>query len=56
MFGEGCGMRKVQKKPVAWEKSTEYREAVLLKVLRAMKSYGYQDWMRAELGRLGISL
>jgi len=45
-----------RKKPIEWEKSTEYREAILLKVLRAMKSYGYQDWMKAELSRLGISL
>lgn len=43
-------------KPIEWEKSAEYREAILLKVLRAMKRYGYQDWMRVELDRLGMSL
>lgn len=39
-----------------WTKSPEYREAVMLKVLRAMKSYGYKEWMTDELKTLGLSL
>lgn len=43
-------------KKISWEKTPAYREAVLLKVLRAMKSYGYSKWMEDELKLLGISL
>jgi len=48
-----------KKKPIKqedWEKSPLYREAVLLKVLRAMKSYGYSEWMKNDLAKLGLSL
>lgn len=49
---------KSQRKQVVteWEKTPEYREAVMLKVIRAMKNYGYSDWMRSELKSLGISI
>lgn len=43
-------------KQVDWEQSAQYREAVLLKVLRAMKSFGYSPWMRMELKKLDIDL
>lgn len=52
-------MKAEKKKPIQqhqWEKTPEYREAILLKVIRAMKHYGYQDWMTAELKKLGLSI
>ena len=48
------GKRGVRK--IDWNKSPEYREAVLLKILRAMKSYGFEEWMREELKGLGLSI
>jgi hypothetical protein len=39
-----------------FENSPMYREAVLLKILRAMKNYGFQEWMRRDLKNLGISI
>lgn len=39
-----------------WEKTDEYKIAVLLKVVRAMKAYGYSGWMSAELKKIGVSL
>lgn len=52
-------MNKQSKKncrKVDWEKTPQYREAILLKVLRAMKSYGYQEWMSVELKNIGMSI
>ena len=43
-------------KQVDWEQSAQYREAVLLKIIRAMKNYGYSPWMTMELKKLDISL
>ena len=45
-----------RKGQVAWEKTPEYREAVLLKVLRSMKSFGYEPWMTDALKPLGLSI
>jgi len=39
-----------------FENSPMYREAVLLKILRAMKNYGFQEWMRKDLKNLGLSI
>lgn len=39
-----------------FENSPLYREAVLLKIIRAMKNYGFQEWMRKDLKNLGISI
>jgi hypothetical protein len=51
-----AGKKKVNCSAVDWEKSPEYREAVLIKVIRAMKSYGYSSWMSTELRKIGISI
>lgn len=39
-----------------WEKTDAYKIAVMLKVMRAMKNYGYSPWMTVELRKVGISL
>lgn len=41
---------------VDWENSIEYKLAVVAKVFRAMKSYGYSPWMTTELKKIGVSL
>jgi len=49
----------IKKRPLSqetWVKTPEYREAVLLKVLRSMKSYGYEPWMTDALKELGLSI
>lgn len=43
-------------KQIDWEKTDDYKMAVMLKVMRAMKNYGYCGWMTTELKKIGISL
>jgi hypothetical protein len=47
---------KIQFKSTDWTKTPAYREAILLKILRAMKSYGFAEWMREDLKKLGLSI
>jgi hypothetical protein len=50
-------MKKTEPIPQSeWEKTDTYKMAVMLKVMRAMKNYGYCAWMTAELKKIGISL
>jgi len=43
-------------KQIDWENTAEYREAILLKIIRAMKNYGFCEWMRADLKKLNLSV
>ena len=47
---------KTKLKQVDWENTSEYRELIMMKIIRAMKSYDYALWMAAELKKLGHGL
>lgn len=47
---------KRDNRKIDWLKTPEYREAILLKVIRAMKGYGYEPWMQDALKELGMSI
>ncbi len=47
---------KTKLKQVDWEEAIEYKLAVVAKVFRAMKSYGYSSWMTIELKKIGVSI